>query len=138
MIRCRNYRYGAQVVNYVSCNGECAVTIFKRDDDKYWFYHTLGCEQNCFPTNDSFLEVMYIKTCCFNDLCSLNILHALHPTFPNDVILKRINNDDAYNETSTITSTTMYTVATISTVIATSPVETAVMLPSSPDKNSMT
>ena len=137
MIRCRHYRFGDPVVDYVSCNSECAVTIFKNDNDSYWLYYSLGCEQNCYPTNYSYFGVAYIKTCCFNDLCSLNVLHLLHPVFPSDVIVKRINND-AYHKTSTITYTTSYTIATISAVIAPSPVETTVIVPSLlPHRNGM-
>ena len=137
-IRCRNYHFGDPVVDYVSCNSECAVTIFKSDHDNYWRYYSMGCEQNCYPTNYCHFEVMYIKTCCFNDRCSLNVLHMLHPVFAHDVIVKRIDDNNAYNETSTTMYITEYTIATVSAVIAPSPVVTTVMPPSSPDRNGMT
>ena len=62
----------------------------------------------------------------------------LHPVFAHDVIVKRIDDNNAYNETSTTMYITEYTIATVSAVIAPSPVVTTVMPPSSPDRNGMT
>ena len=111
-LKCRIYALGYTEVDFTSCTGKCAVTIYQNPPGSSWQYYRLNCEQNCLPENETELGVLYIKTCCSYDLCSLHVLQTLQPSFPNNVKVKRIdlNYESSFSATTTafITSNTSF------------------------------
>lgn len=138
-LKCRIYAPGYTEVDFTSCPGKCAVTIYQDPPGSSWRYFELTCKQNCLPKNYTALGLPYIDTCCSYDLCSLHVLQALEPSFPNNVKVKRIdlNYESSLSATTTafITSNTSFIFSSI-TKTPVKPMFTSSPSPLSPPSSS--